>query len=178
LKGHGTRRTERGAFSFSPWLWEAYPQTRNPPRMTWGETESRFWGACRVRRLGLSFKTSQRITFGIPGFGGASVLLQPGRGWRKSVTPGEVGPRIARFEVWEVPSRRSRMTSSPGASLRPARSRRRCIRLFAESDRPSNQWTSHSAYPWPAWRTSLQFSTPKGLVSRCPARLVRPLTKP
>jgi len=37
------------------------------------------------------------------------------------------------FEVREVPPRRTAITPSPGASLHPARSSRRCVRLSAES---------------------------------------------
>jgi hypothetical protein len=55
------------------------------------------------------------------------------------MTPGDVRACIAFvLEVWECPPRRSRLTSSPGASLHPAWNRRRCIRLFAESVYPSD----------------------------------------
>ena len=89
------------------------------------------------------------------------------------MTPGDMRVSVAVFEVWEVPPRRK-----PRASLHPARNSRRCVRLFADSDHPSDQWTSPSAYP--RQPGGLPFSSPprRATVSRCPARLLRPLTQP
>jgi hypothetical protein len=52
------------------------------------------------------------LTFGLSGFGGASVFLQPGKAWWKSVTPGDMRPCIAIFEAWEI---------APGAQELPCR---------------------------------------------------------
>ena len=75
--------------SGQPWLINKTPQ--GSPR---GETESRFFGVCRVKAVGLSFQTSQPLKLGLPGFGGASVCLQPIVGWR-TMTPGDVRACIA-----------------------------------------------------------------------------------
>jgi hypothetical protein len=82
------------------------------------------------------------------------------------------------FNVWECPPRRAEVTSAPGASLHPARNTRRCIRLCVGSANPSDHVGETVGMPSPIWRTSLQFSTPKGYGLRCPARLVRPHAQP
>ena len=52
-----------------------------------------------------------------------------------------VSPRHRSCEVWEPTPRRSIFDPPPGASLHPARSSRRCVRLLTETVSPSDQWT-------------------------------------
>src|SRR5208337_1427384 len=60
-------------------------------------------------------------------------------GSKKTMAPADVRTCFTvPYEVWEVPPGRSRVSPSPEASLRPARITRRCVRLFAESDHPSD----------------------------------------
>ena len=119
------------------------------------------------------------MTLGLLGFGGACDPHPADHGLDEAVDAWRCESLHRRsFEVWEVPPRRSRFNPSPGASLHPARSSRRCVRLLTKTVRPSDQWTRHSAYPRPAWR--IPFSSPprRVAVSRCPPRLVRPLNEP
>ena len=91
------------------------------------------------RQLGSPFKASQPMTLGLSGFGGVSICFQPVIGWSEDQDAWRRESLHRRFiEVREVPPRRSRITPSPGASLHPARNSRRCVRLFANSDHPSD----------------------------------------
>ena len=112
---------------------------KNPPRMTSGGNGKPFFvGYAGSRRLGRPFKAPQPVTLGLTGFGGESIRCQPMVGWKKTGTPCHERACIAVFRGLGDWSRRSRICPSPGASLHPARSSRRCVRLFAESDHPSD----------------------------------------
>jgi hypothetical protein len=113
--------------------------------------------------LGLSFEASQPLTLGLSGFGGASVHIQPILRWKKTMAPEDVRTWVTGF-------------SRSGSFRQGARDLpRRPERLFVQPEKASavigsllnpsthqNLWARHSAYTLPTWRTSLQFSTPKG----------------
>src|SRR5271157_2693992 len=110
-----------------------------PPRMTSGGNGKPFFsGYAGSSRLGRPFKASQPVTLGLTGFGGESIRYQPMVGWSKIMTPCNVRAWISVLRGLGDWSRRSRICPSPGASLHPDRSSRRCVRLFAESDQPSD----------------------------------------
>ena len=137
-----------------------------------------FGGYAGSRQLGRPFKAPQPVTLGLSGFGGASIRFQPMVGWKKTMTPCDVRACIAVFRGLGDWSRRSRICPSPGASLHPARSSRRCVRLFAESVHPSDHVGETFGIPFN--QPDDPFSSPprRATVSRCPARLVRPLSQP
>jgi len=150
---------------------------KNPPRITSGGNGKPFFGGyAGLRRLGLSFKAPQPVKLGLSGFGGASVLLHPMLGWLEdhdTWRPESLHRRF--FEVRERSPRRLRVTSSPGASLHPARFCRRCVRLFAESVNPSDHVGETFGIP------STSLTTPSVLLKEGSVwgsgALARPLTE-
>ena len=118
------------------------------------------------------------MKLGPSGFGGESIRYQPIVGWRKTGTPCDPRASIAVLRGLGDWSRRSRITPSPGASLHPARSSRRCVRLFAESVHPSDYVGETFGIPFANQADFPSVLHPEGLRSRCPARLVRPLARP
>src|SRR5271157_3877566 len=56
--------------------WRLNPEKKPPQGSPRGETESRFWGVCRVSSC-RPFQSSQPVTLGLSGFGGVSVRLPP-----------------------------------------------------------------------------------------------------
>src|SRR5208337_1142574 len=112
---------------------------KNPPRITsGGKRKAVFWGVCRVKAVGQTVQGTPTGDFGLTGFGGESIRYQPMVGWSKIMTPCNVRAWISVLRGLGDWSRRSRICPSPGASLHPDRSSRRCVRLFAESDQPSD----------------------------------------
>ena len=119
------------------------------------------------------------MTLGLPGFGGASIRSQPLMGWRKTddawrcESLARRSSRSGRFLRGDQES-----APSPGASLHPARSSRRCVRLLTGpfALQTSGRDIRHTLRQ----PGGLPFSSPprRVAVSRCPARLVRPLTQP
>ena len=95
-----------------------------------------FW-VCRVKTVGLIVQGTQPVKLGRMGFGGESIRYQPLVGWIKTGTPTDQS-----LDCRSSGSRRlvqgSRICSTPGTSLHPDRNSRRCVRLFAESDHPSD----------------------------------------
>jgi hypothetical protein len=73
----------------------------NPRGKPRGETVSRFFlrGYAGLRQLGLSFKASQPMMLGLPGFDGASVIFLAGQGWedvRNAQRPESLDCRVSR----------------------------------------------------------------------------------
>src|SRR5208337_3245902 len=118
--------------------WRLNPEKRTPQGSPRGETESRFFGGMPGQQL----QTVPVIPTGDSWSFGLRRRIPPSpadMGWNNTMTPGDARTCFAvPYKVWEVPPKRSRITLSPGASLHPARITRRCVRLFAESDHPSD----------------------------------------
>jgi hypothetical protein len=124
--------------------------TETPQGKPWGETESRFGGVCRVKAIGQTVQgtpTADAWSFGLRRRSSLTPALLD---WRTILTPGDVRTSIAVLHGLGASSKAIRINPSPGASLHPAGSCRRCVRLLTKTVHPSDQWTKHSAYPRPA----------------------------
>jgi len=126
------------ASSFTSLRRQLMPKQEPPKDHLGGKRKAVFCGYAGSRWLGRPFKASQPVTLGLSGFGGESIRYQPMVGWSKIMTPCNVRAWISVLRGLGDWSRRSRICPSPGASLHPDRSSRRCVRLFAESDQPSD----------------------------------------
>jgi hypothetical protein len=136
---------------------------RTPQGKPRGETESRFWGVCRVSEVGLTvrgFPTDDAWSFGLRRH---IDLFLADEGWSGTKTPRDVRACIA-ILLWS-----GRFLQGDQESLR------RPEHLFIQPEilgvavgslrTPTTletMWARHSAYPSPTWQTCLQFSTPKG----------------
>ena len=109
------------------------PKQEPPKDDLGGKRKAVFVAVCRVKAVGQTVQGIPTGDFGLSGFGGASIRYQPMVGWRKIMTPCNVRACISVLRGLGDWSRRSRICPSPGASLHPDRSSRRCVRLFAES---------------------------------------------
>jgi hypothetical protein len=111
------------------------PSKKKPPRITsGGNGKPFFWKVCRGQGSWLivpDIPTDDAWSFGL----WSCIGLAPAdRGWE------------AHHDAWRRESLHRRFSRSgrlvqaqtPGTSLHPARSSRRCVRLFAESDCPSD----------------------------------------
>src|SRR5271166_2194462 len=114
------------------------PKQEPPKDSLGGKRKAVFWGYVGSRQLGRPFKAPQPATLVLRASAAhRSVASQ----WWAGRRPGRLlmrepaSPFFRGLGDW---SRRSRITPSPGASLHPARSSRRCVWLFAESVYPSD----------------------------------------
>jgi len=103
------------------------------------------------------------MTFGLSGFGGAWILLQPLARWRRTMTPEDMAVSARRFSrSGSFLQGAQELALPPGASLLQPE----IIGVaFGSLEGPTTLqtvWTRRSAYQSPTGRTSLQFSTPKG----------------
>ena len=107
---------------------------KNPPRMTSGGNGKPFFsGYAGSRQLGRPFKAPQPVTLVLRASAAHRSLASQrwaGRRPGRLVMKEPASPSFRGLGDW---SRRSRICPSPGASLHPDRSSRRCVRLFAES---------------------------------------------
>src|SRR5271157_32363 len=126
------------------------PKQEPPKDNLGGQTESRFLWVCRVKVVGQTVQGTPTGDFGLTGFGGASVCLQPMVDWKKTGTPRHENLHRRFFEVWEI-------------GLGAQESVRRPEHLFIQTEvvgvafgsllNPSTfqtMWASRSAYPQPA----------------------------
>ena len=129
----------------------AHPQTRTPQGSPRGETESRFLWVCRVKVVG---QTVQGTPTGDSWSYGLRRRIDPSpadRGLEEDHDALRYESLHRRFiEVWEIGPGDQESCPSPGASLHPARSCRRCVRLFAESVHPSDHVGETFGIPSPA----------------------------
>src|SRR5262249_9763587 len=141
-------------------------EKRKPPRLPSGETQSRFLAGMPGQGGWLSGRAIPTCDTWSLWASAAHRSASSQGGLEQPLTPWDVRACLPFLRGLGDCSRLRQTTTSPGASLHPARSLRRCIRLFAKPDHPSDHVGETLGIPWTTSPDLPSVLHPKVTVSR------------